>query len=456
MKGITKGFIALPITLAVGFWSAAAAQENASPQQAPRPASREEAPESAEKAGDNATQGATQGAGQLPERLALTNHPKGKIRARHVTVEQPQAVLLKKEPFTYLHNTFRDWLFQYRPPAGRALDLQPEMVFAGQKASRTAEGASGQVNFTYRLGVAWTAWGNDEAGRGVLNFKLEGSRNLGAPRPRNLSDNLGSGLELNGAWRDYEAALSTLWWQLESAGGRLRFDLGKIDLGDFFDENEVAGDETSQFLADSLVNNPAIPFPESALGAHFQFQGRRYSLRAGVAAEARTSGSPFRTARGGQGIGLLQFNLKSAASIGGKEREGNYRFILWGANPKGAGGGGFAISFDQSLTESVAAFVRAGVAQRQAVNERSLPFQGFVSAGLGFTPPRRRDDQLGVAFGRGWSPLNEIGAQTIVEAYWRIQVSHTMQLSPLWQVVAQPATGGRPVVAPGLRLRIAL
>ncbi|MGH9844687.1 MAG: carbohydrate porin [Blastocatellia bacterium] len=409
-------------------------------------------PESAEKAGDNTTQGSR----QLPERLALTNHPKGKIRARHVTVEQPQVLLLKKEPFTYLHNTFRDWLFQYRPPAGRALDLQPEMVFAGQRAGRTAEGATGQVNFAYRLGVAWTVWGNEEAGRGALNFKLEGGRNLGAPRPRNLSDNLGSSLELNGAWREYEAALSTLWWQLESAGGRLRFDLGKIDPGDFFDENEVAGDEASQFLADSLVNNPAIPFPESGLGAHFQFQGRRYALRAGVAAEARTSGSPFSTARDGRGIGLLQFNLKLAASIGGKEREGNYRFILWGANPKRAGGGGFAISFDQSLTESVAAFLRAGAAQRRTVNERSLPFQWFVSAGLGFTPPRRRDDQAGVAFGRGRSPLNKIGAQTIVEAYWRIQVSHTMQISPLLQVATQPATGGRPVVAPGLRLRIAL
>lgn len=391
------------------------------------------------------------------ERLALTHHPKGEARARHATVEKPQTVLLKKEPFTYIHNIFRDALFQWRPPIGRSLDLQPEFIFSGQKAVRTADGSSGQVSFIYRLEGAWTTWGSEESGRGVLNFKLDGTRNLGAPRERNLSDNLGSAMEINGAWSSYTVALSSLWWQMESMGGRLRFDLGKIDLGDFFDENEVAGDEASQFLAGSLVHNPTIPFPDSGLGAHFQIQGKRYTLRAGVGdADSVTTRSPFRTARDGRIMGLVQLNLRPTLRISGRQRDGNYRFTLWGDNRKSAGGGGFAVSFDQELSETVEAFFRAGVASPQAVAAQAPPFRWFVSAGIGVTPPRRGDDQIGIGFGLGMSPLNRVATQTVVEAYWRIQVSHTMQLSPLLQFVTQPSTGSRPVIVPGLRLRIML
>jgi hypothetical protein len=233
--------------------------------------------------------------------------------------------------------------------------------------------------------------------------------------------------------------------------------VGKIDLADFFDENEVAGDEASQFLADALVHNPTIPFSDAGLAAHVQIQGKRYALRAALGdADSITTITPFRTIRDGRVMGLAQLNLKQSIRLGEKKRDGNYRFTVWGGNRKSTGGGGFAVSFDQELAESVEAFFRAGAASTQAVGAQAPPFRWFVSGGIGVTPSRRGDDQVGIGFGLGRSPLAEIGAQTVVEAYWRIQVSHTIQLSPLLQVVRQPATGDLPVIAPGLRLRIIL
>ncbi|MHC5190970.1 MAG: hypothetical protein ACYSOP_02125 [Planctomycetota bacterium] len=45
-------------------------------------------------------------------------------------------------------------------------------------------------------------------------------------------------------------------------GEQFTLTVGKIDFTGFFDASAYANDETAQFLNGSLVNNPAIPFPD--------------------------------------------------------------------------------------------------------------------------------------------------------------------------------------------------
>jgi len=45
-------------------------------------------------------------------------------------------------------------------------------------------------------------------------------------------------------------------------GEELVVTLGKLDPTAFFDADELANDECTQFLADMFVNTPALPWPD--------------------------------------------------------------------------------------------------------------------------------------------------------------------------------------------------
>ncbi len=52
--------------------------------------------------------------------------------------------------------------------------------------------------------------------------------------------------------------VSELWYQQDILDGMFKFKIGKVDLTDNFDTNNVADDEETQFLAGIFVNNPTI------------------------------------------------------------------------------------------------------------------------------------------------------------------------------------------------------
>ncbi len=61
--------------------------------------------------------------------------------------------------------------------------------------------------------------------------------------------------------------------ELKSSGSSFIFILGKIDLTNYFDTNEVANDETTQFLSSGFINNFAVEWPDDkGFGARFTFK----------------------------------------------------------------------------------------------------------------------------------------------------------------------------------------
>jgi carbohydrate-selective porin OprB len=57
------------------------------------------------------------------------------------------------------------------------------------------------------------------------------------------------------------------WYEHRFLDTRLIFTVGKVNLTNYFDGNEVANDETTQFLATGFVNTIAIEFPDNSPGA---------------------------------------------------------------------------------------------------------------------------------------------------------------------------------------------
>ncbi|HOI55081.1 MAG TPA: carbohydrate porin, partial [Phycisphaerae bacterium] len=101
--------------------------------------------------------------------------------------------------------------------------------------------------------------------------------------------------------------VTELWFELALLQERLIIRAGKIDLsGGFecagcpvaFDCNAFANDETAQFLAGPLVNNPTIPFPESGLGMAVYVQPTDwwYAAAGGADAQADARKTGFSTA----------------------------------------------------------------------------------------------------------------------------------------------------------------
>lgn len=173
--------------------------------------------------------------------------------------------------------------------------------------------------------------------------------------------------------------------------------VGQLDPTGYFDGNELANNELSQFMANVFVNNPTIEWGGSGdfygpgvRVTYFPVENFDISVGAfeGNGDYADTFDNPFL---------IVEANLK--ANLLG--RDGNYRAYYWNrkgrpdalttADPTDAAlaeetNSGFGVSADQMLTDDLGVWLRAGM-QRDKVAQ----FDSFVGAGVSLS---------GAAFGR--------------------------------------------------------
>jgi carbohydrate-selective porin OprB len=225
---------------------------------------------------------------------------------------------------------------------------------------------------------------------------------------------------------------------------RVRFSIGKLDVGHYFDRNFLAEDETSQFLDNALINNPMLKPPPNGPGAALRVSMGDWRLAFGVHAPGDVdddlSGLPYI-------IGELgRRNIFS--------QRGHYRWwarvssvpdqrdrVTWATG----------VSIDQLVSSEVGVFLRAGLSRSQGDDLTSHAW----STGVQITPTwlgRPRD-----RFGAGYSAQREgAGRERMVETYYNLALADWLFLiGNLQWVVSGPnqVTGGmnRNVVVPGLR-----
>ncbi len=227
---------------------------------------------------------------------------------------------------------------------------------------------------------------------------------------------------------------------------------GKLDLTDFFDASEVANDEDTQFLAPALVNNPAIPFPDYGWGAVVRAELAEWLyLMAGVGdAQAIATRTGFNTAFHGPDDSFSIYEVGLTPEICG--RPGNYRLMFW-YDPQpletidGTGtvrdDTGFALSFDQEVTDRVSLFFRYGFA-----HERVREIEHFWSLGgqLAEPIPGRSEDVFGAGMAqailgddfRKAEGLDD--TETQFELYYSAKITDYLFLTPHTQVILDPVT----------------
>ncbi len=248
---------------------------------------------------------------------------------------------------------------------------------------------------------------------------------------RILQDSLGT----NGLAQSANAYLSHLFLLQGLAGQRVQLALGRILLSDFFDNNHVANCEFGQFLASCLVNNPTIPFPDPGTGAAARWTPASWLYLQAAVAHAATPatrsdlGTAFRSLSDTFDIfefGLLPFPGPHA---------GAYRFLFWyhSASDESGSNRGFAVSFDQPATDRLTFFFRYGYAGAPVD-----ALTDFVSVGalLQNPLPGRDHDALQAALAWGRATTRD---ETLVEVGYSLHVTGSLTLTPLVQIIADPA-----------------
>ncbi len=235
--------------------------------------------------------------------------------------------------------------------------------------------------------------------------------------------------------------LAEAWYETALRDGQLIVTVGKIDLSAYFDTNEVANDETAQFLASTFVGSPAIEFPDNGLGAR-----ATYLVTDGVSVS----------------IGLMEGDadfedvLSDMFIIFGVDvsrefipgKAGNYRVFYW-LNATDhqhltqpalttESGYGFGLSVDQSITDIITAFARVGL-QNADVYEVEIAMSFGVQA-AGFLPSRP-DDVFGFGYAMGITNEDALpGAdnESHIEVYYSFMINENIAVTPDIQMVMNP------------------
>jgi len=243
--------------------------------------------------------------------------------------------------------------------------------------------------------------------------------------------------------RQNELNLREAWLRTELFGQRLALTAGRLDLTNYFDQNALANDESTQFLSDALVNNQMLGLSSNGTGVAAEFDAKtgfrmKFGFQQSNTDATNLTDSMYTLSE--VGYTFTPFALP----------EGSYR--LWfrtdntsqDAIRKAVG-----VSLDQKLTPVVGLFGRYGT------KEADFGRDHFYSAGVGF--------QNGLIFnpqdmwGVGYSQMDLASGEgeKLVEGYYNFLLTERLRLSfHLTHVLDTPEADSRfGYLLPGIRFQ---
>lgn len=213
-----------------------------------------------------------------------------------------------------------------------------------------------------------------------------------------------------------ELNLREAWLRTELFKQTLAISGGRLDLTNYFDRNAVANDETSQFLSDVLVNNPALGLSSNGAGVAAVYDAKHgFNFKIGF-----QQSDPNAT--------NLSDSISSLAEVGFvatpfRAGEGNYRFWFRTDNSSGEQATAYGASLDQKVSQAATLFARYGAAEAGTGDDH------FYSIGLGFQNKLvfNRWDSWGLGY--ALSDFDVGDQERVAEAYYNLGLSERLRLS---------------------------
>jgi outer membrane murein-binding lipoprotein Lpp len=293
-------------------------------------------------------------------------------------------------------------------------------------------------------------------------FKEVGGKaflHLEAGQGSGLEDNLILYSNVNRDAGDSEAKveLTEFWYEQGLFHDKAALTFGKLDSTAYFDQNEAANDETTQFLGRIFRNSPVVEFPDNGAGIRMAYMPVEwlelgYGLFDGNASWEKVGDNLFN-------IGQVHFKTNFF------ELPGNYRVYGWNNNVDHTkwndsektkeASYGFGLSFDQKVHDVVTLFTRYGWQNPEVYNPEITAADGSNysleqawSAGLQVEgkPWGRENDVLAFAVGQVFpsDDYKEANAgfqaktEGHLEAYYKIHVNDHFSVSPDVQYIWNP------------------
>ena len=255
-----------------------------------------------------------------------------------------------------------------------------------------------------------------------------------------------------------DLTISEAYYEFSLFKEKVTFNVGKMDVSVLFDENEAAGDETTQFLSNIFVKSMGLTIPEPD---NFYCPAMMVKIDPIDLIELRFVGASVEDNNWEDlfthVFGAAQINIRPKI----KGRQGNYRFYAWidGRNHMKNGNlnlatdsykdpradkkqTGFGVSFDQELTDNIIAFFRYSYTDDDLAawsddHWEMIPFNQVWSVGLQVSGAwwNRKDDAVGLAYGQtlltdDYKDANDHTAdENYVEAYYRFQLHERFALT---------------------------
>ncbi|MDP3041255.1 MAG: carbohydrate porin [Candidatus Omnitrophota bacterium] len=260
---------------------------------------------------------------------------------------------------------------------------------------------------------------------------------------------------------DNNVRLTELWYEQALFKDKAALTFGKLDPTAYFDNNEVANDETTQFLGRIFRNSPTIEFPDNTAGIRLAYLPVEwlevgYGVFDGNSDWEKIGDNLFN-------VGQVTFKTKFLGL------PGNYRFLGWNNNvyhtkwldteKTKEATYGFGLSFDQKVTDIITLFTRYGWQNPKVYNpgimatgDLNYSLMHSWSTGLQVEgkPWGREKDVLAFAVGQAipskdykkageaLDPVRRAKPEGHLEAYYRIFVNDHLSISPDFQYIWNP------------------
>ncbi|MBM3250487.1 MAG: hypothetical protein FJZ09_06605 [Candidatus Omnitrophica bacterium] len=303
---------------------------------------------------------------------------------------------------------------------------------------------------------------------------------LEAGQGAGLENNLTLYSNVNRDAGDSEARVEVteLWYEQGLFKDRVAITFGKLDPTAYFDQSEVANDETTQFLGRIFRNSPTVEFPDNNAGIRLAYLPVEW-LELGY--------GMFNAKSGWDKIGDNLFNIGQVSFrtklLG---QPGNYRMYGWSNNAYHTEWSdpeksketayGFGLSFDQKVTDIVTLFARYGWQDPKVYNPEITTAAGGYNYSLvqswstGFQiegkPWGRENDVLAFAVGQVFPSKDYkdyygylAKPEGHLEAYYNIHLNKYLSISQdfqyIWNPFGKDITGDTsPIFVGGMRAQV--
>ena len=334
------------------------------------------------------------------------------------------------------------------------LTFQPYAGWTYQHATKVRPNyPSARSTIWYGWAGHWRLW-HDDDDYGQIVYEAGGNTGLGDSTYPYLGEALGNPDYINNILVADRMALYMLYWQQTFFEKSLTLSIGKYEDQIFFDQNTIAYNLVTGFLAENFNEQIVMPFPNYAFGGNLKWKlSEDVALRGGVMnADSAGNTKGFDGLAANQLFTTAELDLTVRPEIGGTERLGHWRITPWyntmenPAGPGNANGWGICLNMDQRIADNVSIFGRLGWGEKQATRSNFAFSTGFAID----EPFGLRHHHVGFAF--EYAKITEIGRaevglplvpgeQYLLEWYWRVDLTNSFDAGPVIQVLRDTVAG---------------